>query len=136
MPDASVTASSVIKTSTTKSTTKTAGVTITAGQVLCRNNSTGKIELADVNGASSYMKTVVGVALHGATANQPIEYAYEGDLTFNAGLTKGTIYVGSSNAGGLAPSTDLASGHTVSIVGAASSTTNLQIKLNNTGIEI
>ncbi len=137
MADVSVTASSVKKVTTTVPVTSSsrgiAGTTITAGQVLCKNPTGGKLELADANGASSYMKVVVGIALHGASADQPLEYATSGNLTFNAALTAGTNYVLSATPGAFCPTSDLASGHTVVVIGTATSTTNLNTIFFNSG---
>lgn len=136
MADVSVTAASVKKTTTepaTRSSRGIAGATITAGQVLCKNPTGGKLELADANGASSYMKVVVGIALHGASADQPLEYATSGNITFNAALTAGTNYVLSATPGAFCPTSDLASGHTVVYIGAATSTTNLNTIFFNSG---
>lgn len=143
MADISVTAASVLKGTPTASqettpvTSKgTAGATITAGQVLCRNTTTGRMELADANGASAYMKVVAGISLHGAASGQPIEYLTSGYLTFNAVLTAGTAYVMSATAGGIAPASDLASGHTITDLGRATSTTNLFVRIFNSGVAL
>lgn len=112
------------------------GETIAAGQALCLNPTTNKIELADANGASAYMKTVIGISQHGSLLNQPIRYQRRSNMTFNAALTQGTIYVLSATPGGIAPASDLASGHTVVILGVASSTTVLAMSINNTGIAV
>ncbi len=143
MADISVTAASVVKgTATADQATKPvtsrgiAGATITAGQALCRNPTGGKLELADANGASAYMKVVVGISLHGASANQPIEYLISGYLTFNAVLTAGTAYVMSGTAGGIAPESDLTSGWTITDLGRATSTTNLFVRIFNSGVAL
>jgi hypothetical protein len=57
-------------------------------------------------------------------------------LTFNAVLTAGTIYVQSATAGGIAPAADLASGHHVTILGVATSTTNLEMCLTNSSATV
>lgn len=134
MADISVTASSVVPTSTAKRLTKTAAVAITAGQVVYVNAS-DQLALAD-NDASTTTATAVGVALNSCAANQPCSYATEGNVTFNAVLTAGTIYVLSSTAGGIAPAADLASADYVTIVGVASSTTNMKIHMYASGAQV
>ena len=135
MVDVSVTATSVkAANAQTKSKTGTAGATITAGQALYADSTAaGVLKLAD-NDDTTATAAVVGVALHGASANQPITYAYEGDVTFNAGLTGGVIYCTSSTAGGIAPSADNATSDTIGIIGYATSTTNLRLLLAATGV--
>jgi hypothetical protein len=56
-----------------------AGATITAGQVLYRIISTGKLGLADED-ADAEHSAVVGVALNGGGAGQVIDYVEEGHL--------------------------------------------------------
>ena len=56
-----------------------------------------------------------------------------GNVNLGATLTKGTAYVVSATTGGIAPESDLASGEYVSHIGVATSTSNLQLNVNNTG---
>lgn len=129
MADVSVTAASVQKTSTTIVQEGTAGGTITAGMPLYSDSTaSGKLKAADADVQAS--SVCVGISLHGAADGQPLKYATGGDLTFNSAFTVGVIYVVSTNAGGIAPDTDLASGDYVTILGIASTATNLKIKLN------
>lgn len=129
----SITASSVIKGTGARTSKGTAGATITAGVPLCKNPTGGKLEAADANGASAYMKVVIGISLHGASDGQPLEYIIGGNLTINAVMTPGTIYVLSATAGGIDAASALASGHTVDVLGVATSTTNLNLNIFNSG---
>jgi hypothetical protein len=134
MADISVTAASVVPTSTTKRQTKNAAAAITAGQVVYVNSS-DLVALAD-NDASVTTAAAVGIALNSCAAGQPCSYATSGDVTFNAVLTAGAVYVLSSTAGGIAPVADLASDDYVTILGVASTTTNLTININASGHQV
>jgi len=107
--DISVTAGNVVASSSAKKTTGVAGETITAGQVLYISTD-GKMYKADANAAGA--TTVAGIALGGASANQPVTYAVEdaGGINLGATLTVGLIYTLSATAGGICPSADLTSG--------------------------
>lgn len=134
MVDITVTAASVKPTATTKRQTKIAAVAITAGQVVYVN-STDRIALADCDLSADAAKAV-GIALNSCAADQPCSYAAAGDVTFNAALTKGAVYVLSGNVGGIAPVADLASLDYVTILGVASSTTNLQVNIYASGVVV
>ena len=71
-----------------------------------------------------------GIALHGAANGQPLKYATGGNLTFNAAFAAGDCVCVSTTVGGLAPYADLASGDFITIIGIATSTTNLKIQIN------
>lgn len=134
MVDVTVTAANVAPTSTTKRQTKIASVAITAGQVVYVNAS-DQLALADAD-LSEAAAAAVGVALNSCSANQPCSYAASGDVTFNAGLTKGAVYVASGTAGGIAPVADLASEDYVTILGVASTATNLQVNIYASGVVV
>ena len=129
MADVSVTAASVVKTTTTLISEGIAGGTVTAGQpVYSDSTDSNKLKAADADVQAT--SVAVGIALHGAASGQPLKYATSGNLTFNSCFTVGAIYVVSTTTGGIAPDTDLASGDYVTILGIATSATNLNIKIN------
>lgn len=142
MADITITAANVILSTGTTAESKPvlvrkiAGTTIAAGQILCRNTTTGKMELADANGAEAYHKVAAGIAVHGALADQPIEYIESGDIAVGAVLTAGTYYVLSATAGVLCLLSDLSSGRGVSYIGYATTTSNLRVKVANTGVTL
>lgn len=130
----SVTASSVVASTDNNDLDRgIAGEAITAGQALCRNSTTGVIELFDGNGASAYMKICVGIAAHAASTGQPIIFQRQGNMTFNAVLGAGVPYFGGSTAGGIHPAGDLGSGITTVLIGVGTSTTVLKINIFNSG---
>jgi hypothetical protein len=112
MADLSVTAASVLASSTATKSTGVAGATITAGQALYADaTADGVLKLADAN-ASLATSTMVGIALHAALTGQPITYV-TADSNFAHGLgsvTAGQVIVLSATAGALAPVADLATG--------------------------
>lgn len=136
MSDVSITAANVIADSGANITTGTAGATITAGQAVYRDaNDSNKIKLADAN-ASLTAATAVGIALHGATAGQPISYMTSGTLTVGGTVAAGLIYVVSATAGGIAPSADLTTGWYTHILGVGISTTKMTMGLQSAGVAV
>lgn len=125
--DLVITAANIKKGTGAQTRKGTSGTSITAGQTVYEDASdSNKIKLADAN-ASSATAALKGVALHAALADQPIEYQIGGQLNMGAILTAGLVYVVSANAGGIAPSADLAAGWRTSIVGVAKSTSVLDM---------
>lgn len=133
MADITITAADVLKTTTTAVTEGIAGGTITAGMpVYIDTAASGVLKACDADVAAT--SVCAGIALHSAASGQPIKYAYSGSLTISAVMTVGQIYVVSTTAGGVAPYADLASGDFVSILGVASTSSNLILSINNSGI--
>lgn len=134
MSDISVTASAVQPTATTIIASGTAGATITQGQPLyidTNANNTLKPCLA----TSATANAAVGIALSAASSGQPVQYAVQGDVTFNAVLVAGTIYVVSGTTGGIAPSADMDAASTwyATPLGVSSTTTNLKLAIKPSG---
>lgn len=110
----------------------TAGETITAGMT-CYLSTDSKYYKADNNDTAA--KAVVkGIALNGASLNQPIRIQTGGTITIGATVAVGTIYVQSTTAGGIAPSADLATGNYVTILGVATTAAILKLGINVSGI--
>lgn len=130
MADISITATDVVPGSNANTETGTAGVTITAGQTVYLDSTTNTIKLADAN-ASSATAACKGIALHGATAGQPVTYQKGGSITLGTVLTAGKIYVNAATAGGIAPSADLTTGWRTTILGVALTTSVLGMTLYN-----
>lgn len=131
MADVTVTAGSVVATSSTITQQGTAGATITAGQTVYIDTANNNVlKLADSN-ASSLTATVAGIALNSASSGQPVIYAVSGTLTCGFTATAGAVYVQSATAGGIAPVADLTTGWRTSIIGIATSTTVLKLGINN-----
>jgi hypothetical protein len=123
----------VVKTATSLIGYGTAGGTVTAGQpVYADTTASNKLKACDADVLES--SKVIGIAMHGASDGQPLQYCYGGNLTFNSAFTVGEVYVASTTAGGIAPYADLASGDFVTILGVATTATNLKIGILYSGI--
>jgi hypothetical protein len=129
MADLTITVADVKKTDSTSIAEGIAGATITAGQPVYKDSTaSNKLKPADADVLAS--AAAVGIALHGASADQPLKYATSGNLTLSAVMTAGAVYVVSTNAGGIAPVADLGSGDYVTLLGIATSTTNLKLSIS------
>lgn len=88
-----------------------AGATITPGQALYADPTAGNV-IKPASATDPFQSSsIVGIALVGASENQPVTYATGGDIalsTSGAGttLTSGVVYVLSETSGGIAPITD------------------------------
>jgi hypothetical protein len=132
MSDLSVTAANVISGSDDIGH-GTAGGTITAGQPVYRDSTTGHYLPADSNSATAAAHLPVGIALHGAADGQPLAFQRSGDITIGATLTAGTTYYLSATAGGICPAADLTTGMVPCIVGIAASTSVLRLAFRSAG---
>ena len=129
MADLTITAADVKKTDSTLIAEGIAGGTVTAGQPVYKDSTaSNKLKAADADVLAS--AAAVGIALHGASADQPLKYAIGGNLTLSNVMTAGAVYVVSANAGGIAPVADLGSGDYVTLLGIATSTTNLKLSIS------
>lgn len=111
----------------------TAGETITAGQAVYLKASDGRLWLAQADGTAAEAD-VVGIALNGGAAGQPVHYAADGTLTIGATTVKTTAYVLSAAAGGICPQADLVSTNKIVYLGYATSTLGAFVMMKrNTG---
>jgi len=104
-----------------------AGATVTAGQVLYEDTADAdKLKLADANSATATVRAVKGIALHGASAGQPLRYAKTGArvrlTTGSAVGAQGATVILSTNAGNMAPHSDDATGTYKTVIGTLDST--------------
>lgn len=134
MADISVTAASVQKTANTSIKAGVAGATVTAGQPVYKD-SADEDQLKPALATAAATAACVGIALNGAADGQPLRYATRGNLTFNAALAAGQTYVVSAAAaGGIAPVADMGTGNFVTVLGIGTSTTNLKLNINQSGV--
>lgn len=106
-----------------------AGATIVPGSPVYLDATTNRLMGADAN-ASAETAQVAGIALHNASAEQPLKIQTAGDITIGATIVLSTIYILGA-AGQLAPAADLASGWYCSVVGVAVSATVLRLGILN-----
>lgn len=112
-----------------------AGATITRGQTVYLDTSTNTWKLADCDlSAAAAGSAGFGISLSDAVSGQPMFVQTDGDLGFGAILTVGQIYCISATAGGICPYGDLTTNGRVTIIGVASTTSNLKFRKWASGI--
>lgn len=133
--DISITAANVVPGVNAKTITKTAGATITAGQVVYEDASdSNKVKLADTDSANALARVIFGIAATSASAGQPVVIIREDDdLTLGGTVAIGDLLILSGTAGGIAPSTDAATGDYVAFIGVAKSTAKINFKPVHSG---
>lgn len=136
MSDLSITAASVLAGTGAKKVNGIAGATITAGKVVYLESSSGKYKLADCDSATAEAKAPAGIALNGASDGQPLTILTEGPITIGATVVGGTAYYLSPNAGGIAPLADVLTGDNVVLLGLATSTTVIEIDIQDSGVTL
>lgn len=113
-----------------------AGATITRGQSVYLTASNTWALADNDSSALTAGSGGVGISLSDVVATQNMIVQLTGTLNFGAILTKGTVYCVSSTAGGICPWADLGSGDYVTILGVASSTSVLTLRIWASGIQI
>lgn len=136
MADISITAANVVAVAGAARADGTAGETIAAGKAIYLASATKKWMLADSNSATAEVRKATGIALNGASANQPIAVHKSGDITIGATLTAGTAYYLSDTPGGICPLADVGSGEYVCLLGLAKSTSVLAVDIQYPGVAL
>jgi len=133
MADLTITAANVKAGDNASKADGTAGETITAGQVVYRKSADSKIYKAscDVSAAEA---NSVGVALNGASLDQPVEFATAGSIDLGATLTRGETYMVSTSDGGIAPVADRVSGNYATNLGIAIATDEFSLDILASGV--
>lgn len=132
MADITVTPANVVAGAGAARSSGIAGATITAGQAVVRN-AAGQYVLADADGATAALKNVAGIALNGASANQPLSVLTAGPITIGGAVTAGASYWLSGTPGGICPDADVGAGENAVLIGVASSATVLHVNITNSG---
>lgn len=136
MADLTITAASVVPDSSARITHGIAGATIAAGQSVALDPTTNTYKLADSNSATAALKEPDGVALNSSAAGQPLAVAESGSVTVGAVLTAGKTYFQSDTPGGICPEADVGSGEVSTIIGTASSTSVLKVRISRSGVTV
>lgn len=123
----SPTAASVVKAAGSTTATGTAGETITAGMSLYLG-ADNKIYKAQCDGTAN-QAACIGIALTGSSLDQPITYLSSGGINLGATLTVGETYVVGTAFGGINPIGDLVSTNYVTILGIATTASNLAVDI-------
>lgn len=137
MVDLTVTAAQVLPDTNYPIRRAIAAVAITAGQAVCLDTASLTVKLWDANDAA--VNTFPpGIAINSCAAGQGVDWQ-EGpgpEITLGAGAAPvlGTVYVGSANAGGVAPAADLAAGWVRGILGVGKATNKIKLISWNSGV--
>ena len=134
MSDLSVTAASVVKGSNAVIERGSAGETVTAGMAVYKDATTGKYMKADSNSATAAARVPLGVALNGASLDQPLTIQKSGDITIGATLTAGVTYYLAETPGGICPRADVGTGEYFCVVGIAKTTAVLALGILASGV--
>lgn len=110
------------------------GGTVSAGQPVVK--SSGKYVIADAN-ASSTLAAAEGVAMTPGVTDGYGVVAFSGSIILvGTTMTVGETYLVSDTAGGIMPNADRSTGDYVTRLGTASSTTQLDLAIAATGIQV
>lgn len=136
MADLAITAASVVADRAADIAHGTAGASVTAGQTVTLDRTSRTYKLTDSNHATPALRTPTGVALHAAAAGQPLAVAKGGPVTIGATLTAGVAYYQSDTPGGICPVADVGSGERSVIVGIAKTTSVLNVRIQDSGVNL
>ncbi|RJT32795.1 hypothetical protein D3227_25690 [Mesorhizobium waimense] len=128
MADLTITAASVVTGGNGAIEHGTAGETIAAGKAVYLA-ATNKWMLADSNSATALARRATGIALNGASLNQPVTVQKSGNITIGATVVAGTAYYLSDTPGSICPLADVGTGEYVCLIGIASSATVIGIDI-------
>ena len=118
-----ITAASVVPAANASLSTGTAGVAVTAGQVVYLDSITGKYLLADADSATPAARVPAGIAVNNAAVNQALTIQKGGSITIGATVAPGVGYYLSATAGSIAPVGDNTTGVYPTLLGFGISTT-------------
>lgn len=136
MADITITAASIVASSSASKTIGTAGATLTAGQVVYLDTSTNTYKLADANLSAAAAK-VGGITLDGASSGQPVSIVTsDPGLTLGGTVAAGAVVVLSATAGGIAPVADLATGMYATVLGIGIGSNKINFKPLAAGVAV
>ena len=133
----SITAGNVLQATGATTEVVTYGATITQGQAVYLDTTTSTWKLADAD-ATVLTAAVGGISLTSGVATQKGVICTAGNINPGATVAIGTAYAldGAGVAGAIAPIADLGSGDWVSILGIATTTSNILLKINVSGVQV
>jgi len=137
MSDIAITAANVIAGSgASVDRAHNAGASLTAGQVVYLEASSGTYKLADCNSATAEVRVPVGIALNAAGSGQPVAVLTKGPITIGGTVTGGVAYYLSGTPGGIRPVADNTTGDYPAILGIASSSSVLQVNIQASSVAL
>lgn len=111
------------------------GATLGAGTIVYIEAASGTAKACDADSTTAEVRSPVGFLLNGGVANQPCKILTAGPITLGAVLTNATTYYLSPSATGvLCLDADVLTGDYPIIMGQATSTSVLNVKIQNTGV--
>lgn len=136
MVDIAVTAANVAQSTGANIKSGTTGAAVTAGQSLYIDTANSNVlKLADADD-TALTATVCGIAINTAASGQIVNYQSQGTINPGGTAVVGTIYVASGTAGGIAPSTDLASSDYTTIIGVGTASNAIALRILVSGVQV
>jgi hypothetical protein len=127
--DLSITSTSVTPGANAVIRYATAGAAITAGKVVYKSATDGKLYLADADSGTAAVRDAVGIALTTGAIGTRISYAIEDDdLTIGATVTAGVVYGLSATPGGICPWADVTTGWYPTVIAVGKSSSKIAFK--------
>lgn len=127
--DLSITSTSVTPGANAVIREAVAGAAITAGKVVYKSSTDGKLYLADSDSGTAAVRDAVGIAIVTGAAGSRITYVIEDDdLTIGATVSNGAVYVLSATAGGIAPLADATTGWYPTVIAVGKSSTKIAFR--------
>lgn len=114
---------------------RVAGESVTAGQPVYLKSSDQKWWRAQSDGTAAEADAQ-GIALHAASADQPLAVQTGGQITIGATIQAGVFYYVSNTAGGICPVADLGTADYVTAIGYGVSTSILYVQPIATGVAL
>lgn len=128
----SVTPANVLKGAGAQTFDGTAGATVTAGQAVYQDPEDGnKFKLATSTNATA--ARCKGIALHGATDEQPLKVIVGGTYAPGATAASGTVYVVGATAGAIAPVADVSTSEYVTVLGVGNADGDIDLNIFASG---
>ena len=136
MADIAITAANVVAGAGATIANGKAAATITAGQVVYLDATTGLYSPALNNSGTPAVRSPAGIALNSASAGQPVQVIQSGPVTIGGTLVAGVAYYLSATAGGICPVADLGVGKYPVVLGIATSTAVLKVGMLEAGVSL
>lgn len=110
-----------------------AGETLTQGVVVYLKAADSRYWKAHCE-TSSATAAVIGIALNGAAAGQPVRVMTSGTVTIGATVGVGTVYL-LGTAGLIQPHGDIATSDWISVLGVATTAAKIKLGILNSGVQ-
>jgi hypothetical protein len=133
MADVTFTAASIKPAANAQTQEVTFGATITQGLFVYLDSTTNTVKLADVT-TSVATAAVYGIALTSGAAGQPGVIQTGGNVTTSVHLSLASPVYILSASGKMCPAADLATNDYITIIGVATTTSNLRLSINASGV--